>query len=97
MQIGGKTQPAPLNAVYSLTFAEDRISTRVDCNICGGPFRVSGDQVTIGPNLACTRAACATMEFESAYQSVLAGDSTARLDGASLVISSARGSLTFAR
>jgi heat shock protein HslJ len=78
---GGAAQPAPPDASYTLTFSDDRVSARADCNICGGAFRVSGASVTVGPALACTRAACPTMQFETIFETILAGDSTASLDG----------------
>jgi hypothetical protein len=37
------------------------------------------------------------MAFELVYGSILAGDSTATLEGATLTLSSARGRLTFVR
>jgi heat shock protein HslJ len=97
LQTGSNVQPAPAGATYTLTFDDDRISTRADCNVCGGVFRVSGSELSIGPALACTRAACPTMAFETIYESMLAGDSTATLDGSTLTLSSARGRLTFVR
>ena len=53
--------------------------------------------ITIGPLLACTRALCPTMAFETSYVSILAGTSEATLDGRSLRLSSARGELSFTR
>ena len=60
--IGGARQDRPFNAVYTLTFNDGKMSTRADCNTCGGSFSVSaGAVLTAGPNLACTRAACPTI------------------------------------
>lgn len=95
--VGQAVQAAPAGASYTLSFAENRLSTRADCNTCGGAFALSGNQLTAGPALACTRAACPTMAFESAYTGVLSGDSTVTLSGNTLVLSSARGTLTFSR
>ena len=53
--------------------------------------------IVAGPALACTRAACPTMTFESAYTALLSGDSTTAISGNSLTLSSARGVLTFTR
>lgn len=92
---GQASQPSP--AVYTITFADGRLSTRVDCNSCSGTFSLAGQVLTAGPNLACTRAACPTMAFESLYTSVLGGDHTAELSGGTLVLSSARGRLVFTR
>jgi heat shock protein HslJ len=94
----GQTERAtPPNASYTLTFADGRVSTRADCNSCGGTFALSGGTLTVGPALACTKAACPTMEFESVYTSLLSGDSTVTLSDRILLLSSGRGSLRFSR
>jgi heat shock protein HslJ len=94
---GGVEQPTPANASYTLTFADGRLSTRADCNTCGGAFTLSGQTLTVGPALACTRAACATMSFENTYTSVLSGESTITFSNGTLVLSSPRGVLRFTR
>ena len=71
------------------------LATRADCNQCSGTIAVSGQTLTVGPNLACTRAACATMAFESLYTSILSGDHSVEVSGNTLVLSSARGRLAF--
>ena len=80
-----------------MTFAEGRLSMRADCNLCGGAFVMSGQTLTAGPALACTRAACPTMTFESTYTRLLGGDSNVTLADNTLVLSSARGVLHFTR
>ena len=94
---GQAEQPTPPGARYTVLFADGRLSTRVDCNVCSGGFALSGQTLTAGPALACTRAACPTMAFENAYTSLLSGDSTITLSGSTLVLSSSRGVLRFAR
>jgi heat shock protein HslJ len=94
---GQAEQAVPSGARYVLTLSEGRLSTRADCNLCGGAFQLSGQTVTAGPLLACTRAACPTMEFESTYTTLLSGESTVTLSGNSLVLSSGRGVLRFSR
>jgi len=94
---GQADEATPSGATYVLTFADGRLSTRVDCNVCSGVFTLSGQTMTAGPALACTRAACPTMAFENAYTSLLSGDSTITLSGDTLMLSSARGVLRFAR
>jgi heat shock protein HslJ len=94
---GQPDQPTPPGARYTLSFVDGRLSTRVDCNVCSGAFALSGQTLTAGPALACTRAACPTMAFENAYTSLLSGDSTITLSGSTLVLSSSRGLLRFAR
>ena len=94
---GQAEQATPAGTSYTLTFADGRLSTRVDCNICKGAFALSGQILTAGPMLACTRAACPTMAFENAYTRLLGGESTATLSSDTLVLSSAQGTLRFTR
>ena len=94
---GQGDQAAPPGASYTLTFADGRLSTRVDCNVCNGAFTLSGQTLTAGPALACTRAACPTMAFENGYTSLLSGESTVTLASNVLALSSARGVLRFTR
>jgi len=94
---GEAVQTTPAGANYTLTFADGRLSTRADCNLCGGTFSLSGQTLTAGPALACTRAACPTMAFESTYTRLLSGDSTVTLSNGTLVLSSARGVLRLTR
>ena len=76
---GEAVQATPAGASYTLTFADGRLSTRADCNMCGGTFSLSGQTLTAGPAMACTRAACPTMAFESTYTRLLGGDSNVTL------------------
>jgi heat shock protein HslJ len=94
---GQADQATPPGASYTLTIADGRLSTRADCNLCNGAFTLSGQTVTAGPALACTRAACPTMAFESSYTRLLSGDSTIMASGNTLVLSSSRGTLRFTR
>jgi len=94
---GQTEQTTPATASYQLTFADGRLSTRADCNSCGGTYALSGQTLTAGPALACTRAACPTMEFESKYTGLLSGDSTVSLSAQGLQLSSGRGILRFTR
>jgi heat shock protein HslJ len=94
---GQGTQPTPLGATYTLSFSSGRLSTRADCNSCSAAFTVVGQTITAGPALACTRAACPTMAFENLYTSLLSGDSTITVSDRTLVLSSDRGLLHFAR
>jgi len=94
---GQAEQIRPAEATYTLSFADGRLSTRADCNNCSGTFSLSGQTLTAGPALACTRAACPTMAFETAYTSILGGESTVALAGDTLVLTSSRGVLRFTR
>ena len=96
--MGQTPQQRPGDAMYSLTFAPDgRLSTRADCNVCGGQFAVNGATLTAGPNLACTRALCQTASFENAYTSLLSGDSVVATTSNTLTLQSARGTIQLVR
>jgi heat shock protein HslJ len=98
IQSAGQAEEAtPAGATYTLTFDNGRLSTRADCNMCGGAFQLSGQTLTAGPALACTRAACSTMAFEGTYTKMLSGESTIALSEGALVLSSTRGVLRFVR
>ena len=90
-------QATPAGASYTLTFADGLLSTRADCNTCGGGFAVSGQTLIAGPLLACTRAACPTMAFENVYTGLLGGESTVAVSDGVLVLTSPRGVLRFTR
>jgi len=94
---GQAAQSAPADANYSVTFAEGRIAARADCNSCSSAFSLSGSKLSLSSAMACTRAACPTMQFESVYTSLLAGEQTVAVTGNTMVLSSDRGSLTFVR
>ena len=94
---GEAEQVKPSGASYTLTFADGRLSTRVDCNSCAGAYTVDGQKLVAGPLLACTRAACATMAFENTYTKLLGGESTVALSDGALVLTSPRGVLRFMR
>ena len=94
---GGAMMPTPSGAAYTLTLGDGRLSPRADCNVCNGAFSLSGDRLTAGPLLACTRAACRTMEFENAYTRILGGEGRVVLSGTTLKVSSDRGELQFTR
>lgn len=94
---GQPPQATPAGSTYTLSFSDGRLSTRLDCNTCGGASVLSGQTLTAGPVLACTRAACPTTAFGDAYVGLLSGESTVALTGGNLVLSSARGVLRLMR
>ena len=94
---GSGVQAVPAGATYTISIADGRLSTRADCNVCNGAATLSTQTVTVGSALACTRAACATMAFETAYLAILTGENTVAVTGTSLALSSPRGRLTFVR
>jgi heat shock protein HslJ len=90
-------QTAPVGAQYQVGFEGGRVSLRVDCNTCNGSFMLSVAALTIGPALACTRAACATASFENAVVSLLAGDHQLRATLHNLTLTSSRGTVLLQR
>jgi heat shock protein HslJ len=90
-------QLAPVGAQYQVEFENGRTSTRVDCNTCTGPFVLNGSTVTIGPTLACTRAACATASFENAVVTMLSGDHQIATTLHNLTLTSSRGTILLQR
>ena len=94
---GQARQNRPAGATYTAAFAEGRISTRVDCNMCGGTFSIAENTLTVGDALACTRALCPTAQFENLYTTMLRGDSEVVITATTLTLSSSRGRLHFTR
>jgi heat shock protein HslJ len=94
---GGAAQPRPAGVTYQMTIDNDRVSMRVDCNTCNGAATLSSSKLTLGPVLACTRAACPTATFESAVTTLLSGDHTAGVNDTMLTLTSPRGVAQFER
>jgi heat shock protein HslJ len=94
---GEAVQATPAGATYTITFQDGRLSTRADCNTCSGAFALQETTLTVGSALACTRAACPTMAFETRYTTLLSGEHTVSVASRTLVLSSARGILVFTR
>jgi heat shock protein HslJ len=90
-------QPAPVGVLYQVDFNDGRVSARVDCNTCNGPFTLKDNRLTVGPTLACTRAACATAAFENAVVSLLAGEHQATATLHNLTLTSSRGTVLLQR
>jgi heat shock protein HslJ len=77
--------------------ADGRMSVRADCNRCSTTYSISGETLAVGPNAACTRAACASAPFDQQYVNALTGATVARVSGGTLECVSPLGILTFAR
>jgi heat shock protein HslJ len=90
-------QTAPVGAQYQIGFENARAFVRVDCNMCTGPFTLDGGTLTIGPALACTRAACATAAYESAVVSMLSGAHQVSATLHNLTLTSSRGTVLLQR
>jgi heat shock protein HslJ len=94
---GGAAQPRPAGVTYQMTIDSDRVSMRVDCNTCNGAATLLSSKLTLGPVLACTRAACPTATFESAVTTLLSGDHTVGVNDTMLTLTSPRGVAQFER
>ena len=90
-------QTAPVAAQYQIGFENERAFLRVDCNTCAAPFTLSAGTLTIGPALACTRAACETASFESAVVSMLSGAHEISTTLHNLTLTSSRGTVLLQR
>ena len=90
-------QATPVSAQYQIGFENARAFLRVDCNTCTGPFTLNAGTLTIGPTLACTRAACATAAYESAVVSLLSGEHQVSATLHNLTLTSSRGSVLLQR
>ncbi len=90
-------QTAPVGAQYQVGFENDRVFLRVDCNTCSGPFTLSGTRLTVGPMLACTRAACPTASYETAVVTILSGGHDMAATLHNLTLSSSRGTVLLQR
>jgi len=94
---GGVEQAKPVGAVYAITIESGRVAVRADCNTCTGNGTLASSTLTLGPMLACTRAACATATFESVFTTMVSGDHTAAISDGSMTLSSTRGLIRFER
>ena len=94
---GEAEQAKPSGASYTLSLVDGRLSTRADCNTCGGTYTLNGQTLMAEPSMACTRAACPTMAFENTYIKLLGGESTVSLSGGTVELTSPRGVLRFTR
>ncbi len=94
---GQSAQSTPAGASYALTLVDGNLSARADCNTCAGRYTLAGKTLTAGPALACTRAACPTMAFETTYTSMLSGESTVTASPTALTLTSSRGTLRYTR
>jgi heat shock protein HslJ len=87
--------------LFTLRFDDDgRAGARVACNSCGGRYALDGDRLTVS-SLACTLALCAPIEGVpsaiDAFPSLLEGATAVGADGATLTLTSERGTLRFVR
>ena len=93
---GASAVPPPANSTFTFQILDGRAGVRADCNQCGGAASVGLASVTVGPELACTRAFCSSSApYDTTFVQVLAGENFARVDGNTLTFQSTRGTLVF--
>jgi heat shock protein HslJ len=81
---------------YTVRFGSDgSVAARADCNRCGGRYRIEGAALTVGPALACTRAACVPPSLGDQFTAALAAVSTYIQREGELELVYAGGSLRF--
>ena len=68
----------------TVAFGADRRVSLRSCNVCNGPYSLSGGVLTLSPDLACTRRACAPGTTE--LDAELVGPLAVRRDGEYLVL-----------
>ena len=97
-QTPGQPQTSPpAGALFTVEIAAERAAIRADCNRCSGLATVGSTTVTVGPNLACTRAYCSSSPFDDTFLQILSGESTPSVEGDTLVLRADRGVLRFKR
>jgi len=83
--------------VFTLTLTDDgKVVVRADCNRASGGYRISGNTLSIGA-MASTKAYCSTAPVDQQFLALLAGEDIVTISGATLQLSSARGTLSFGR
>jgi heat shock protein HslJ len=81
---------------YTVRFGSDgSVSARVDCNRCGGRYRIESAALTVNPVLACTRAACALPSLGDQFTAALTSVSSYIQRESELELVSAEGTLRF--
>lgn len=97
MESGGVAlTEAPTAGRFAITFADDRVLLKAECNTCAGGTKLVGDVLTVEP-LACTRALCASSPLDVQVTQAVQGSHTVRLDATRLVLTSDRGEVRFQR
>ena len=82
---------------FTVQFLDDnRIAVRADCNRGAGSFSTNGNAVTVGP-MAVTKAYCGSDSIDNEFLSLLDGTNVVMVSAASVLLTSARGSLQFNR
>jgi heat shock protein HslJ len=94
----GRPVAVPAPERFTVEFGPDgRVAIRADCNTCSGTYQADGNLLTIGPLLACTRAACPSAPVDQQYVAALTGTAVYDVRGDRLTIRSQAGSLQLSR
>jgi heat shock protein HslJ len=98
-QLPGEAAVAPpAGSTFTFQVADGRAAVKADCNQCGGSATLGAETVTVGPAMACTRAFCTlSAPYDTTFVQMLSGDNQAVVDGETLMLRSARGTLRFRR
>ena len=85
------------DVVVSATFANGTVSGTSGCNTYGGPYKVDGDKLTIGPNLISTQMACGPAEtaVEKVVLERLPKVASYTIDGSTLTLADSGGKQLF--
>jgi len=90
--------PLPSGSNYQATFENSSVSARIDCNTCNASLARNGSSLTIGPALACTRAACGANDpINNELTSILAGSHEASEVPGGFRLRSGRGTISLQR
>jgi len=91
----GEQMPILTGTQVTLQFSQDQLGGSAGCNGYSAPFKLDGDQISIGP-IATTMMACAepVMKQESAYLAALEKAASVSISGETLTFSDAQGNIT---
>lgn len=93
---GQPEQLAPAGADFTVTFT-DRLSARVGCNACSSGYKINGSTLSVADAIACTRAACPTIAFETEYTAMISGDHQVTTSATTMTWVSPKGTIRFTR
>ena len=82
-------------SVFTLVLTDDgKLQARADCNRASAGYAVSDGTLSVGL-IASTMAQCASAPIDSQYLALLGGENVVAINGATLQLSSPRGTLRF--
>ena len=84
-------------SAFTLVLTDDgKIQARADCNRASAGYALADNTLSVGL-IASTRAYCASAPLDGQYLALLGGENIVTVNGASLQLSSPRGTLRFVR